>query len=290
MLRAPFSQAMQPTFAFSIHDIDAGGLARAFELPVAWLRSAFEDTDVTAAEPGHAEVRLSKTGHDVIVRGKVTARITLPCARCMSPAVFPVQGELALVLRPARPEHAAPKHAAQKHTSAGHAPSKEDARKPHGKDAPRANGHKKGHAHEEEEYEFSSDEADVDTFEGETVVLDGFLREAILLEAPSFPLCSEECPGIRPRPSPERSEPVIDPRLSPLRALKTKLMLAGSAPAPAASGAAEAPPDDASKPAPERPAGKAARPRIHAHRTKGTAGASRASKQAKTKKSPTRAK
>ena len=41
-------------------------------------------------------------------------------------------------------------------------------------------------------------EADLDEYDGERVVLDPFIREAILLELPSFPLCSEACPGIAP--------------------------------------------------------------------------------------------
>jgi uncharacterized protein len=76
-------------------------------------------------------------------------------------------------------------------------PAPESARKPEGPDA---------------------DEADVDTYEGEEVVLDRFLREAILLESPTFPLCSEACEGIRPASeSVSHSEDAAtDPRLLPL--------------------------------------------------------------------------
>jgi hypothetical protein len=80
----------------------------------------------------------------------------------------------------------------------------------------------------EAEYEFSSEEAEVDTYDGETVVLDEFIREALLLELPNFPLCSEACPGIRPVASePEagsgESAVQVDPRLMPLGALRAKL-------------------------------------------------------------------
>jgi len=57
-------------------------------------------------------------------------------------------------------------------------------------------------------------------------VLDDFVREAILLEIPIFPLCSEDCPGIRPASSDvvdEEAEPRVDPRLAPLGALRAKL-------------------------------------------------------------------
>lgn len=285
---------MQPSFAISIHDIDAGGLARSFELPLPWLERAFEETDITAEAPGHADVRVSRTGHDVVVRGKVTATLTVPCARCIKPVSCPVDTELSLLLRPAKPEPSAAKHGAGKpgaHKPGAH--GHDSGAEGHGKHGSKTNGApKKGHAHEEEEYEFSSDEADQDTYDGETVVLDGFLREAILLEAPSFPLCSEDCPGIRPKPLPERGEPAIDPRLIPLRALKTKLKLAGPAGSDPAGAAApegaEGSSSEPGKPAAERPAqaGKVARPRIHAHRTRGTSPATRGSKQAKSKQSP----
>jgi uncharacterized protein len=95
-------------------------------------------------------------------------------------------------------------------------------------DKKRANG--KPHADKgkaaELEYEFSAEEADTDVYDGETVVLDSFVREAILLEIPNFPLCSEDCPGIRPAAA-ESAEvpqsPRIDPRLAPLDALRAKL-------------------------------------------------------------------
>ena len=69
--------------------------------------------------------------------------------------------------------------------------------------------------------------SDIDTYDGDEVVLDDFLREMILLEAPIFPLCSEECPGIRaiPEVSSNRGNRVpkaVDPRLRPLLDMQTK--------------------------------------------------------------------
>ncbi len=259
-------------------------------MPASWLALALGDTDVEATGAGKADVRLSKSGQDVIVHGTVAAPLKMPCARCLKDVIIPVDTEISLLLRPLKGEHGthARTHGAHGHSSHGHsshgphadkdaataksakdaaaarkdaakeaAAAKEDApakdagapedapapaaaakhagpkaaAKP-GKDASKANGAPKKHrSHdEEEEYEFSSEEADTDVYDGETVVLDDFLREALLLEVPSFPLCSEDCPGIRPsaKATPERSEAGLDPRLSPLRALKTKLMLAAT--------------------------------------------------------------
>ena len=109
------------------------------------------------------------------------------------------------------------------------------------------------------EYEFAPEEAEHDTYDGETVVLDDFIREALLLELPNFPLCSEACPGIRPaEPAPgvEPSAPGerVDPRLAPLGALKATLAksedMNGKGSAPAAKSASKAPAKKA-KAAPE---------------------------------------
>ena len=70
----------------------------------------------------------------------------------------------------------------------------------------------------DDETDLDADEADNDTYEGEEVVLDRFIREAILLESPIFPLCSEACEGIRPASdsAPDSEGAVTDPRLLPL--------------------------------------------------------------------------
>jgi uncharacterized protein len=75
----------------------------------------------------------------------------------------------------------------------------------------------------EKEREISQEEADTLPYDGETVVLDDLVRDELILQTPSFPLCSEDCPGISPSlmPKDENSVPPehVDPRLSPLRRL-----------------------------------------------------------------------
>jgi uncharacterized protein len=187
-----------PLLAVSAHDLDTAGFAVDADLPLAWLEEQLGEAELTGVAPGHITARLSRSGNDVVVRGKVTADLRAPCARCLEPATLVVDTELTLLLQPA-------------HASGGHgAGSKPRPGKP-GKD--------------DDEYEFSAAEADVDTFDGETVVLDPFVREAILLEAPSCLLCREDCPGIRPAAAPAKEVPAprLDPRLAPLGALRDKL-------------------------------------------------------------------
>ncbi len=310
---APRFEAMTSHFAIPVNDIDTAGVARSFDLPLAWLTEALSDTDVSVSEPARAEVRLSRTGNEVVVRGKVTAHLVVPCARCLSDTHHPIEGELSLLLHPARNvgashpnaaprnvgashPNAAPRHDHHAHASSAKtaptatskasaskedvAPKKLSAKEDAGKKPPNKDGKTNGQhrrPREDDEYELSADECDLDTYDGETVVLDGFVREALLLEAPSFPLCSEDCPGIRPtsKPSRERTDVVIDPRLSALGALKSKLMLAASS-----KEAAPTAPEPSVKTSP------AARPKLKAHRTAETIGIAGSVKKAKAKHSP----
>jgi uncharacterized protein len=199
-----------PLFTIQANDIDTAGRSVEADLPMDWLVSELVEADLTPLAPGHFAVRLSRTGigtgnsGEIVIRGRVRAELTMPCARCMDPTPVHVDTSLTLLLAPA-PTAKPPKVAHKK-----------------------ANGHGKSPAKaEEEEYEFTAQEAEFDEYDGETVVLDPFLREAILLEAPNFPLCSDACPGIR-RADLERAEPApaIDPRLAPLNALRERLAAA----------------------------------------------------------------
>lgn len=194
-----------PLLAIVANDIDTAGRDFEADLPPPWLADELRDASLTAELPGHVRARLSRSGEEIVVRGRVKADLSMPCARCLAATPVHVDTEMSLLLK------AAP--AAFAHTEG---------------EKKRANG--KVHADKgkaaELEYEFTADEADIDLYDGDTVVLDGFVREAILLEIPNFPLCSEDCPGIRPAAA-ESTEaevaPRIDPRLAPLDALRAKL-------------------------------------------------------------------
>ncbi|MDC3957132.1 YceD family protein [Polyangium jinanense] len=212
-----------PLFAIPAGDIDAAGRSIAADLPVAWLDEQLSDCDMRGAEPGHVSGRISRSGSDIVVRGRVHTVLQAPCARCLEPTKLDVEAEMSLLLKPAPPAVLAQK-ADEKRAAA-------QAKKAAGGSTKTETGKKAPKEKELPEYEFSSEEAEVDIYDGETVVLDGFIREAILLEMPIFPLCSEACPGIRPA-SPEAdeggAEPPIDPRLAPLGALRAALAKSGS--------------------------------------------------------------
>lgn len=207
-----------PLFAIPAADIDTSGRSVEADLPVDWLETQLADCDVKPAALGHLSVRLSRSGSDVVVRGRARVSLDAPCGRCLSPTKIDVDGELSLLLKPVK-------------TPVAEASDTRGSKAGSGKGAASAGkggGKSKAGAKDQDlpEYEFSADEADSDTYDGETVVLDEFVREAILLEIPIFPLCSEDCPGIRPASSgvvDEGAEPRVDPRLAPLGALRAKL-------------------------------------------------------------------
>jgi uncharacterized protein len=84
---------------------------------------------------------------------------------------------------------------------------------------------------EHEEGELSQEEAARDTHDGETVVLDGYAREFLVLELPMFPLRSdlrsEASPTISGAPGGDEptsgSTESIDPRLAPLADIARRL-------------------------------------------------------------------
>ena len=179
-------------FVFPVHDLDAAGRDLAWPVSPEWLAAALLDTPLTPrGQAGEVRVHVSKIGREVLVRGRVRAAVSLPCARCLDPASLDVDAALDLLLEPAAPAVPA-------------SPARADRRGP--KRGLRA-------VPAEPEAELGPLEAGRDVYEGEEVQLDAFVREAILLEEPSFPLCSEACEGIGPPAVPGAAP---DPRLAVL--------------------------------------------------------------------------
>lgn len=172
-------------FPIPVSELDAGGKEYRFPVTPAWLRGQLENHEASAGDrEGSVAVRASKSGHDVVVNGKLDAELKVPCARCLEPFVLPIKADIAVLYAPAA----------------------------------------KVKTPDKDEYEFSSEEADTLPFDGETVVLDDLVRDEILLEIPMIPLCSEACPGMGTPPGTEgkAEEKGIDPRLAPLMAFRPK--------------------------------------------------------------------
>ena len=192
-----------PLLQIQASSIQMDGVEVDFSLSTAWLDRALRDSDLRAASGqeagGRVSGRLSRSGNDIVVRCQITVAVEASCVRCLDPVPVGIESPLSLLLQPQRNEQ----RAAGRREQVGNTTPQDI------------------------EYEFSSAEAELDVYDGETVVLDAFVREAILLDVPNFPLCSETCPGIRPRPDASgglvAQPPTVDPRLAPLGAFRQKM-------------------------------------------------------------------
>lgn len=176
-------------FPIPITDLDAAGKQYRFPIRPEWVRGALEDTEATTAgTEGELDVRVSKSGNDVVVHGTLKAALSVPCARCLEPVTVQISQPVSALMVPA---------SAIREEGMG----------------------------DDEEVELSGNDPDVLPYHGETVVLDDLVRDELVLETPMIPLCSEDCPGISPPrqvvedpPKPESGP--VDPRLAPLLRFK----------------------------------------------------------------------
>ena len=184
----------RPLLSVSVKDLDAGPKHVRAPLPAAWLKTHLED-ELGASKDGSVDLTLTPSGGDnFLLQGRVHATVDATCGRCLGPAEIPVDSETTLLL--------VPKTAST-------------SRSPKGKTSKDSEG----------EFEFDPDEADVATYDGETIVLDDLVREAILLELPISPLCREDCAGISSDPAVAKKLEAarVDPRLAKLAGLKDKV-------------------------------------------------------------------
>jgi uncharacterized metal-binding protein YceD (DUF177 family) len=209
-----------PRFSLPVADLEYGDKEIEEDIPAEWLRATFEKTEATPGDlPGRLEVTLSKTGKDVMVRGSARASVTLPCARTLDPVGYDLRAEIFLMLAPGK---------AQVHTKPRKREEKPVTKAAAGKALAAQNAKKKKR---EEDLELSEDDAAQDTYDGEIVVLDDFVREFLVLELPMFPLRedlrAEATPAIERDPEPAVNGPdrgeVLDPRLAPLAAIASRL-------------------------------------------------------------------
>lgn len=89
-------------YTILVTELDAGGKDYRFPIRPAWVRGVLEGHEASAAEDeGLLAVRASKSGHDVVVHGKLDATLSIPCARCLEPTKLPVHSEISVLYVPA---------------------------------------------------------------------------------------------------------------------------------------------------------------------------------------------
>lgn len=222
----------KPSFVVQLTDLERGPKSVEWTVPEAWLRAALADTEATPRADGYLEVELTKDGSKVMVRGHARAQVSMPCARTLEPVDVDVAAEIFLLLLPAPlPASHATAAAPPRSKSRGERPERgqkggtfSDRRRPHPK-----SGAKSGPARKlwTEDPELNERDAATDTYSGDSVVLDDFVREFIVLELPMFPvrqdLPSAPGPAIAAPHSDAGEERPIDPRLMPLAAIASRL-------------------------------------------------------------------
>ncbi|HEX9618643.1 MAG TPA: DUF177 domain-containing protein [Polyangiaceae bacterium] len=206
----------KPSLVVPLADLEHGPKHVTFTLSEAWLKHALEGTEaVPAGLDGTLSLTLSKNGREVMVRGAASVDVVLPCARTLEPVPYKVEPEVFLLLAP-RFNATAPSPRKRLKRRAAEEPHQRGKRRP-GKAATRGGWGT--------DPELRTADAARDTFEGDEVVLDGFIREFILLDLPMFPLRSDlrSAPDAAIAPAREAEPRPVDPRLLPLADLLTDL-------------------------------------------------------------------
>ncbi|HEY6555834.1 MAG TPA: YceD family protein [Polyangiaceae bacterium] len=206
-------------FVVSLADLERGPKHVTWPVLPAWLHRALDGTEASPGEqPGSLEVELSKNGREVMARGNLVVGLTMPCSRTLEPVPVEVNSEIFLLLSPATEPDAGARRPRRAERSKGASPKGKGAQKPAGK---------KSGAGWSEDPVLSDSDAARDTYSGETVVLDRFVREFLLLELPMVPmqkgLPSEEPPTIAASSDGSPAERPVDPRLLPLVAIASRL-------------------------------------------------------------------
>lgn len=189
-------------FELNVLDIDEAGKDYDFPLTASWIAASLADAGVKpgAEADGALTLRAHRQGRDVVVSGRLSAELVAECARCLGDAPIHVDSRFASLLT-ARAAEIRPVA---------------------------------------DELELTPEDLDRDFYSGDTIVLDGAVREHLLLEVPMQLLCAEDCAGIAVPP--EVAGPAdlraleagsngeaVDPRLAPLMKLVSALPAEGGA-------------------------------------------------------------
>ena len=85
-----------------VKDIPPEGKDRLLRLDGPWFVETMGNVEGSWAEAvGEIPVNLSRTGSEILARGEVRARFTVPCARCLEPAVIDLRVPFATTFVPA---------------------------------------------------------------------------------------------------------------------------------------------------------------------------------------------
>lgn len=210
----------QTLFSIPIRDLERSDQRRTWEIPPEWLATALAESEARSdGTPGKLELYFKKQGSEVFVKGRALASVIMPCARTLEDVPVSLDAEILLLLTPRAPAPAPSARAGRRQRAAGAAGA--PARRSSEDEADDGPG----------EY-LSAEQAARDEYAGDTVELDAFVREHLLLELPLFPVRSDlpfESNAATTTP-PDESGAAPDPRLAPLAELASQLQKTGKLP------------------------------------------------------------
>lgn len=158
-----------------LDQLELGTAPLTIELSKAWIADALAETDAVVERGGVARLEVMlQADRTLLVRGRLELGFSVPCARCLEPAVVDVgleTGELCVTYVPADRLRSWPQFGAE----LGGAPEDEDEIEP-----------------------LAPSELDELGYEGSIVDLRGLITEQLLLAYPMRALCSrqEACRGL----------------------------------------------------------------------------------------------
>jgi len=168
-------------FRINVHELPEQGLNYGNSIPEWWLKEVFSETAVEpAGESSVLNLRIEQTGSGrYYVRGTAGTDVRTRCVCCLEDYCFHLNSTIEMYL------------------------SKESADCPGNRDSD----------------EKTVDDLQYEAFQDDYIVLDGFVRDSILLALPMNPKCRSDCEGWRAM-LPDDSVAQSDPRLLPLKHIR----------------------------------------------------------------------
>lgn len=178
-------------FSIAIAEIGDGELLVERPIRPAWATEALDEAALEVEPGARLVLRCYRTGHDVVVRGRIEGAGKAECGRCLGEAHVDLGTDVHVLFSA---------------------------------NAARANGD------DVSDLEEGDGEMDILPHDGVELDLDTVVREQLILAMPMRPLCREDCKGLCDQcghdlnqgPCAHQAEPRTDPRLVKLAGLRGK--------------------------------------------------------------------
>ena len=168
-------------FTMDLEDLEKGPENIDRDIPLDWLGQEMKACEYNV-EPTRAHTRMTLNASDqgVLVSGSASVRVKTECGKCLAEIYLDLECALNSFLMPIEARQEL----------------------------------------EDRDDELTPQDLKREWYDNDTIVLDELVRDAIMLELPMNPRCSDSCPGIEMQALDKNKEDYIDPRLAPLASIK----------------------------------------------------------------------